>query len=79
MVQPKPITITAGDNPSPGQDPQPFIVVGGLPAASPAIAGGVTQAAAVANATVSDDATSAATQLNALLAALRDAGIIASS
>lgn len=36
-----------------------------------------TKGAAVANATVAADATSAATQLNALLASLRAAGIIA--
>ena len=29
----KPVTLTAGANPSPGLDPQPLVVVGGLPVA----------------------------------------------
>ena len=49
--------------------PKPVYVTGGnIPTA---------KGAAVANATVATDATSAATQLNALLASLRAAGVIA--
>lgn len=47
-----------------------------LPPAAPATLGGVKQAATVANCTVAADGTSAGTQLNALIASLRDAGII---
>lgn len=31
MADPKPITLVEGDNPNPSLDPQPFVVVGGLP------------------------------------------------
>lgn len=47
-----------------------------LPAATTTVIGGVKKAATVANCTVAADGTSAGTQLNALLTALRNAGII---
>lgn len=62
----------------PGQyAPEPIAVIGGLPAATNALPGGVLKGAAVANATVATDGTSAGTQLNALLVSLRNAGVIA--
>ena len=54
--------------------PEPVVFVGGLPAATSALAGGVLEGAAVVNAT---DAATAITQLNALLASLRASGAIA--
>lgn len=56
-----------------GHDPEPLFLVGSVPGA------GITPGAAVADATIAADGTSAGTQLNALLASLRAAGIIASS
>lgn len=47
-----------------------------LPAATPAVLGGVKKAATVANCTVAADGTSAGTQLNAPLTSLRAAGVI---
>ncbi|WP_219656347.1 head fiber protein [Yersinia enterocolitica] len=47
-----------------------------VPAATTTVIGGVKKAATVANCTVAADGTSAGTQLNALLASLRAAGII---
>lgn len=35
MVSPKPVTLTAGLNPNPGLDPEPLIVVGTIPVATP--------------------------------------------
>ena len=79
MPSPKPVTLTAGANPTPGVDPQPFIVIGGVP-------GGVTRQAAIANqaaaGTLADLAAAqtainaVTTKLNAALAALRAAGVI---
>lgn len=83
---PKPIALTAGANPTPGADPQPFIVVGGLPAAG-AARGGVLRGVAVADQAASTLPTdfpstkvqidAVITKLNALLASLRTAGVIA--
>lgn len=36
MNAPKPITLTSGSNPNPGYDPQPMVVVGGIPLPVPA-------------------------------------------
>jgi hypothetical protein len=47
-----------------------------LPPAAPTVLGGVKKAATVADCTVAADGTSAGTQLNALIASLRAAGII---
>lgn len=47
-----------------------------LPAATATKRGAVLKGAAVTNATVEADATSVATQFNALLASLRNAGVI---
>lgn len=35
MADPKPITLTSGANPNPSLDPQPFVVVGGVPLPTP--------------------------------------------
>lgn len=35
MVSPKPVTLTAGPNPNPGLDPEPLVVVGAIPVATP--------------------------------------------
>lgn len=68
-ARPLKIVATPAVIPSNGAKPQPVYVTGGnIPTA---------KGAAVANATVATDATSAATQLNALLASLRAAGVIA--
>lgn len=70
---PKPVTfVGSGDKSNTAQEPQPLFLVGGL-----SVSGGV-EGASVADATVESDGSSAATQLNALLASLRAAGIIAS-
>jgi hypothetical protein len=70
---PAPVTIV-GVTPAAGAPaPKPLGLVGGLPAASSSVVGGVKKGAAVANAT---DAASALTQLNALLTSLRAAGVI---
>lgn len=68
---PRPVAFTSTTNPG-NLDPVPLALIGGLPA------GSTPQGAAVADATVATDGTSAGTQLNALLASLRAAGIIAS-
>jgi hypothetical protein len=74
MAAPKPITLVAAVTAAGAPAPQPFSIVGGLPAASLTVRGGALQGAAVINAT---DAATALTQLNALLASLRAAGVIA--
>ena len=56
--------------------PEPITVVGGLPASTTTLRGGVTKAAVVAPATVAADGTSAGTQLNLLILSLRAAGVI---
>lgn len=86
----KPVTLTAGSNPG-TTAPQPLIVVGGIPAASvPAAttstAGAVKKATTVAAAsgtigatyTTTEQATitNLQTQFNALLAALKTAGVV---
>jgi len=81
MASPKPIALTAGANPTPSVDPQPFVVVGGipggaLPAPTASVRGGVVRAAAQANSTATDVA-GLVTDFNALLAKLRSAGVIA--
>lgn len=74
MSTPKPISLSRGAAPAPGENtPQPFAVVGDLPVATPTIAGGVKKGVAVANAT---DAASTQARLNDLLASLRTAGVI---
>lgn len=35
MVSPKPVTLTAGANPNPGLDPEPLVIVGAIPVATP--------------------------------------------
>lgn len=74
MPAPKPVVITQVASMT-GPKPEPLVIVGGLATAS--AAGLVKRGVAVTNATVATDATSAATQLNALLASLRTAGVIA--
>ena len=78
---PKPIVLTQRAAVAGEPAPQPFVVVGTVPASAVAPAttttnGTVKKAATVAPATVTADATSAATQLNALIVSLRNAGII---
>lgn len=82
MPDPKPITLTTGANPDPLYDPQPFVVVSGSTQGS---VGVVTKQAAIANestANATDLATAQAlanalkTKVNAILAALRSAGVI---
>lgn len=82
-LAPKPVTLTSGANPSPGNDPEPLVVVSGATAGS---VGVVTKQAAIANqaaaGTLADLAAAqtainaVTTKLNAVLAALRAAGII---
>jgi len=75
VSKPKPISLSRGSAPASGENtPQPFAVVGDLPVATPTIVGGVKKGVAVANAT---DAATTQSGLNALLASLRTAGIIA--
>jgi len=76
MVAPKPVALTSGANPTPSVDPEPLIVVGGLPAATASASGGITRAPAQANSTATDVAGIVA-DFNALLAKLRTAGVIA--
>lgn len=71
MPSPKPISLEQEAAASyAGPEPKPYVLVGELPA------GSVTPGVAVANAT---DATDVITQLNALLASLRSAGLIKSA
>lgn len=78
MARAKPVVATtAASNPQPEYDPQPLVFVGGMPAASASVAGGVKRGVAVANITPATDGTTAGTALNALLASLRTAGVIA--
>ena len=81
MVSGKPVTITAVDAEDySGFTPQPLVVVGSIP-------GGVDEQSAIANiatADATDEATAVAlanatkAKVNAILAALRSAGVIAS-
>ncbi len=76
---PKPVKLTAasGNAPvEPALQPQPLLVYGGLPAATLAVAGGVKEAANVAAATGGSD-TVTQTNLNNLITALKNAGIVA--
>lgn len=69
---PKPITLTSGANPDPAFDPQPFIVVGGLPIKSQ-----VTALTAIGTADATDPATTMAlaninkAKINQIIAALK--------
>lgn len=82
MVNPKPVTLTAGaSGPNPQFTPQPLEVVGFdpaafVPAATAIVAGLVKRAPAQANSTATDVA-GVVTDFNALLAKLRTAGIVA--
>lgn len=78
MVSPKPLTNQPAGS-STTYSPKPVNVAGGVDpvAATATVVGGVKRGVAVANATVAADGTSAGTQLNALLASLRAAGVIA--
>ncbi len=72
----KPVTLTAGTNPG-NTAPQPLIVVGGLPAATSTVNGGVKRIAAPAAAPVPfADLTAAANSFNALRTALISAGVL---
>ena len=84
MPAPKPVTlVTAATNPAPNKTPEPLLVVTGATAGQ---VGVVTKQAAIANQPASTVATDFATQkvqldatitkLNAVLAALRSAGVI---
>ena len=84
MAAAKPVTLTTGANPNPGLAPEPLVVVSGAGAGS---VGVVTKQAAIANQaalTVTDIATAQTavnaltSKVNAILAALRAAGVIAS-
>lgn len=78
--KPRPVSLTTAVNSTnPPLKPEPLVVVGGIPvqAAAANVVGGVKRGVTVANATVATDATSVATQFNALLVSLRAAGIIA--
>lgn len=71
------VATTAATNPQPGYDPEPLVFVGGMAPATASVAGGVKRGVAVANITPATDGTTAGTALNALLASLRTAGVIA--
>lgn len=78
---PKPIVVTQRAAVAGERAPEPFVIVGTLPpaavaAATTTVAGTVKKAATVANATVAADGTSAGNTVNALITALRTAGII---
>ena len=77
MAAPRGVVLTARAAITGERAGAPLAVIGGLPAATSAIAGGVLEGAAVSNATVATDGTSAGTQLNLLLASLRASGVIA--
>jgi hypothetical protein len=78
MPAPRPVTLVAIATPAAkAPDPEPLGIVGGLPAATASSAGGVKRGVAVASITPAADGTAAGTTLNALLASLRAAGVIA--
>lgn len=71
-LAPKPITLTVGDNPQPSLDPQPFVVVGGIPGT-----GGpeITPQTAPAVDAAPEDPETVASDLQAVVAALIAAGV----
>lgn len=90
MSTPKPIELTAiaADDYAGRNAPQAYVVVGGLPPATDEVAGGVLQAGLIGDVTTANGSDAATTQalanalktkLNAVLAALREAGVIAES
>lgn len=81
MTAPRPVVITQRAAVSGEPAPQPLDIVGTLPSgslpAAGAAIGAVKRGVAVANITPDADGTTAGTALNALLASLRTAGVIA--
>ena len=81
MVAPKPVVLTQRAAVSGEPAPEPLDIVGSVPAgaipAAGATRGGVLRGVAVADITPATDGTTAGTALNALLASLRTAGVIA--
>lgn len=77
MASPRPVVITTRAAIAGELAPEPIVAVGGLAAATASVAGGVKRGVAVANITPAADGTTAGTALNALLASLRTAGVIA--
>lgn len=74
MPAPKPVKLTQVTTGSyTGPAPQPLVIVGTLPAAA------ITKAAHVAPVTPATDGTTAGTALNAVIASLIAAGLMASS
>lgn len=69
MTSPKPITLTSGANPSPGLDPEPYVVVGTIP-------GGVTPQTAPTIDPAPADADAVAADLQTLVTALIAAGVL---
>ncbi|MDF2506240.1 MAG: Head fiber protein [Microbacterium sp.] len=77
MSTPRPIRLTTvASNPS-RTEPQEYAVIGGLPTATATKAGGIKRASATPNSTATD-VPGVVADLNALLAKLRTAGVIAS-
>jgi hypothetical protein len=79
MAAPKPtpvILTAASSNPDSTRDPQKIVVVGGLPAATSSVAGGVKRAPAQVASTATDVA-GLLTDFNALLTKLRASGVLA--
>lgn len=74
---PKPVTFTQVTTNTSRFAPQPFVVVGDFPAASTTAVGGVKKAATIAAASTFADLAAATTAYNALLTALKNAGIMA--
>lgn len=76
MTAPKPIALTQRDSVAGEPAPEPLVIVGGLPVATAARAGGVKQAVALEDSEATDAAGIVA-DFNTLLANLRTAGVIA--
>lgn len=81
MTAARPVVATQRSAVSGEPAPEPIVFVGTLPAgalpAAGAAIGGVKRGVAVADITPATDGTTAGTALNALLASLRTAGVIA--
>ena len=77
--QPQPIVLTSGANPTPGVAPKPFVIVGPstLVTRQPAVANQAAAATLADLAAAQTAINAVTTKLNATLAALRAAGVIA--
>lgn len=84
MGSPRPVVLTAVESNPDGHSPEPLVIVGDVPAAAVPVAttttfGAVKKTPVIADLAADADLPTTVAKVNALLAALRTAGIVSAS